>query len=60
MLRRVYLNRFIDIYGKLSSKGFTVEIWFECSKQVLHVKGFIDKDGFKYLPIVARKGTLIP
>jgi hypothetical protein len=52
--------RFIDNLFSGFALISLVDLRIKSSKQVLKVKGFIDKDGIKSSPIVARKGTLIP
>ncbi len=52
--------RFIDIIKRGTMLILLKDLREKSSKQVLKVKGFIDKTGIKSSPIMARKGTLIP
>jgi hypothetical protein len=52
--------RFIDIIKRGTMLILLKDLREKSSKQVLKVKGFIDKAGIKSSPIMARKGTLIP
>jgi hypothetical protein len=52
--------RFIDIKKRGTMLILLKDLREKSSKQVLKVKGFIDKPGIKSSPIMARKGTLIP
>jgi hypothetical protein len=52
--------RFIDITKRGAVLIPLKDLREKSSKQVLKVKGFIDKSGIKSTPIMAKKGTLIP